>query len=809
MMRAVLIVAGSVLLLVGLLAPGGSIMMASGAAILICSSPWFRTCVMLLRRRFGFFDKMIRAMARVGGRRVGSILASTDPNPTVETTSTHHRSCNLCEAICGLEIVLEHDLVISIKGDSLDPLSRGHICPKAVALKDIREDPNRLRRPVKKTAEGWQEISWKEAVDEISMRTATMRDRHGDRSLAVYLGNPTVHSYGAMLFQRPFLRALGRPQLYSATSVDQLPHHFAASLMLGHSLLIPVPDVDRTDFMLIIGANPIASNGSLMTAPGMRRRLKAIRERGGKVVVIDPRRTETADVADEHHFIRPGTDVWLLAALLHVTVQEGLDSDGRLRGLLRNRAELAELVAEVTPEVAGPRTGMAVESIRLLARQFAKSPTAVCYGRIGLSTQIHGSLCQWLVNALNIVTGNFDRPGGAMLTSPAVEIVGRASTTTDFGRWRSRVREAPEFDGQLPVAVLGEEILTAGEGRIRALFTYAGNPVLSTPNGRQLDKALQSLELMVSIDIYINETTRHADFILPPTTGLEADHYDLAFNALAVRNTAKFSPAVFSRDSGARHDWQVFDQLARGIRSQSGVFRGVRERVVAAVMRRLGPAGILDFGLKIGPHGAWRSPSGWFHGLTLRRLRRSPHGLDLGPLQSELPGRLRTPDRKIDLAPAVLRQRLGVVLNPPPAATREGGEHSFDLIGRRDLRSNNSWMHNIPRLIKGAERATLVMHPDDARRLELTDVERVRVRSRVGEIALALELSDAVMPGVVSVPHGFGHDRPGTRIPVAERHAGASVNDLTDDLIVDPLIGTAAFSGQRVTVHRDANDGPN
>lgn len=723
----------------------------------------------------------------------------------------HYRACHLCEAICGLEIETDGPRVLSIRGDANDPLSHGHLCPKGVALQDIYEDLDRLRQPMRKSVDGtWEQVSWEAAFDEIAARTIAIREQSGSESMAVYLGNPTVHNYGTLLFSRHFVNAIGRPQLYSATSVDQLPHHFASSYMFGHSMLIPIPDVDRTDFMLIMGANPLASNGSMMTAPGIEKRLKAIKSRGGKIVLIDPRRTETARIADEHHFIRPGCDVWLLAALLHVIFQENLDDQGRMAKLSHNRERLMKAVGSITPELAAARTGIEAEVIQQLARSFAGRETAICYGRMGLSTQKHGGLCQWLVNALNIVTGNFDRTGGAMFTTPAVSVVGRKSTLHNVDRWATRVRKLPEFDGQLPVAALAEEILTPGNGQVRSLFTICGNPVLSTPNGQQLDQALESLELMVSVDIYINETTRHADFILPPTTGLEVDHYDLAFHALAVRNSAKFSPVTFTPDDSTRADWKILSELIRRIRPRGGGFAGLKTRLQDLAMRTLTPTGILDLGLKIGPYGLWRFPWKRKSGLTLKRLQQNPHGVDLGPLQSRLPKCLRTPNGKVDLAPGIFFQRLREIdrecREREAAALRNGqtetagNEASFQLIGRRHLRSNNSWMHNYKRLTKGKTLCTLLMNPQDANRLELDEGQIVAVRSRVGQIEISLERSDTVMPGVISIPHGYGHTRSGSKISIAETHAGASINDLTDDAAIDRLTGNAAFSGQRVTV---------
>jgi anaerobic selenocysteine-containing dehydrogenase len=570
-------------------------------------------------------------------------------------------------------------------------------------------------------------------------------------------------------------------------------------------MLIPVPDVDRTKFMLIMGANPLASNGSLMTAPGIGGRLKAIRSRGGRVILIDPRRTESARVADEHHFIRPGSDVWLLAGLLNVIFEEQLDDRGRLNRLSDGRKLLEELVNAITPDIAAAQTGIDADIIRALAREFADSDTAVCYGRMGLSTQVHGGLCQWLVNVLNIVTGNFDRVGGAMFATPAISVVGSESTLHRAGRWRTRVRKLSEFDGQLPVSAMAEEILTPGEGKIRTLFTVCGNPVLSTPNGRQMDRALEKLDLMVSVDIYLNETTRHADFILPPVTSLEIDHYDMVFHALAVRNTAKYSPATFTPTESTLFDWQILSELSRRIYASGGGFSGFKQRLKDRVMRWLTPAGILDLGLKLGPYGAWRSPRRWKSGLTLKRLRKNPHGVDLGPLRPQLPKCLRTPNDKIDLVPEVFVERFRQIVRELGKQKRRKVEsdrnaNTFQLIGRRDVRSNNSWMHNSERLTRGKELCTLLMHPQDVERLGLENDHHVVVNSRVGRIELPLESSDSVMPGVVSIPHGYGHNRNGTQIPVAESRAGESINDLTDETRIDQLTGNAAFSGLFVKV---------
>ncbi|HEX4951877.1 MAG TPA: molybdopterin oxidoreductase family protein [Thermoanaerobaculia bacterium] len=722
-------------------------------------------------------------------------------SPAADRTQTHLRTCTLCEAMCGLEIRLEHGEITAIRGDRDDPFSRGHICPKATALEDVHRDPDRLRQPLKRVGSDWQRISWEEALAETAERLTEVGRRHGRDAIAVYFGNPTVHNWGSALFGRELPRALGTRNRYSATSVDQLPHHVVANFLYGHPLLLPVPDLDRTAFLLLLGANPVASNGSLMTAPDVTRRLKAIRERGGRLVVVDPRRTETAAIADQHLFIRPGTDALLLLSLLHVILEEGRARPGRLRDLTDGWQAVAEVARRFPPErVAGP-VGIAPDEIRALARDFAGAETAACYGRMGLSTQAFGTLCQWLTQVLNVVTGNLDRAGGTMFTRPAFDLVRenrRADPTGRFGKRRTRVRGLPGFAGELPVAALAEEILTPGPGQVRALVTAAGNPVLSTPNGRQLERALEGLDFMVSIDFYLNETTRHAHLILPPTSPLEHDHYDLVFHLLAIRNTAKYSPALFAPEPGAKHDWEIFLDLAARLDRRRG-FAKLAAWPVQALQRRLGPRLLLRLALRFGPWGPGWNPLG--EGLTLGRLEKAPHGIDLGELEPCLPGRLATLDRRIHLAPEPLvadLERLEERLLDPAAATPTNG--SLLLLGRRHIRSNNSWMHNSLRLVKGRPRCTLLMHPEDAARRGLADGERAQVTSRVGSVELAVEVTDAIMPGVVSIPHGWGHDRPGTALGVAREHAGVSVNDLTDELLLDDFCGNAALNGVPVAV---------
>jgi anaerobic selenocysteine-containing dehydrogenase len=718
-------------------------------------------------------------------------------------SKTHYRTCSLCEAMCGIQIEVKANQVVSIRGDEQDPFSRGYICPKAPALRDLHEDPDRLRKPMRKTSRGWQELSWEDALNEAGKGLHRVQSNHSKSALGVYLGNPTVHNLGAILFAPMFLRGLRTKNRFSATSVDQLPHMLTSYLMFGHQLLLPIPDIDRTDYMLMLGANPMASNGSLMSAPDIRHRLRAIQNRGGKIVVMDPRRSETAELAGNHVFIRPGTDALFLLSFLNILLERG-GSLGALDPLCTGLDKVKELIKPFTAENTAEMTGVGALTTQRLAKEFAEAPSAVCYGRMGTCTQAFGTLCQWLINLINIVTGNFDRAGGAMFTTPAVDLiqapkelgVGRGS----FGRWKSRVRQLPEFGGELPVATLAEEILTEGEDQIRGLLTIAGNPVLSTPNGRQLETALKSLEFMVSVDFFMNETTSQADIILPPTSPLEHDHYDVVFNLLAVRNVAKYSLPVLEADPDSKHDWQILLELQSRMDSyRTGhVFAG---EIKKHALSWLGTKGVLAGALRVGPYGLLQSPG---TNLSLNQLLKEPHGVDLGPLQPCLPDRLPKEQSTINLAPEILCNDIERLKknfsfdHPQPISDSK----EMFLIGRRHIRSNNSWLHNVPKLVAGKMRCTVKMNHFDAEALELKDGEQVQVNARIGEIVLPVEITDEMMPGVVSIPHGFGHNRPETKLRVAQAHAGVSINDITDELMIDEVSGNAAFSGTKVVVQK-------
>ncbi len=692
----------------------------------------------------------------------------------------HYRACNLCEAICGIEIKLENGAITLIAGDKNDPFSRGHICPKAVALQDVYEDGNRLRFPVKRFGDEWRQISWKAAFDEIEAKIKDVQENYGRNAVAIFQGNPSVHNFGTLLNSGELLKTLKTQNSYSATSTDQLPHHFAAWTMFGHPLLMPIPDVDRTDYFLIFGANPLASNGSLMTAPDIINRLENIKKRSGKIVLIDPRKTETARVASEHHFIKPGSDVFLLLATVHTLFAENLVNLERLADFTDGVEVLREVSKDYAPEKVEHLTGISASEIRRIAGEFGAAKSAVCYGRMGVSVQKFGSLCHWLINSINILTGNFDEAGGAMFTAPAFDLLATAKPANIFNRWQSRVRHLPEFMNELPVAALAEEIETTGEGQIKALFTSCGNPVLSTPNGGALDKALEKLEFMVSIDIYINETTRHASIILPPATGLEVSHYDVIFNMFAVRNQAKYSAPLFAKADGAKYDWEIFQEISHRLNGKD------------KPLNLVPPEAKLDFGLQFGRYK-----------LSLEELRANPHGIDLGALKSCLPERLLTANKRINLAPELLVKDLERL----KTETKNSDEYPFALIGRRHLRDDNSWLHNSERLMKGKNRCTILINRADAEFLKLENQQTVKVSSSVGTVEIPCEISDKIMRGVVSIPHGYGHGRSGVKLDTAANHAGVSLNDLTDERVLDELTGNAAFSNVKVRLEAKQEKG--
>jgi anaerobic selenocysteine-containing dehydrogenase len=684
---------------------------------------------------------------------------------------TQYRTCNICEAMCGLIVTHDDTEVHAIKANPADPLSRGHICPKAIALQDFRTDPDRVTTPLKKVDGEFVPISWEEAYDFAAERLQAVQDVHGRDGVGVYLGNPNAHKFGNLLNLPALIKALGTSNRYSSATADQIPHHVASIHMLGHPMLMPVPDVARTDLILILGGNPVVSNGSMMTAPGFGKRMDEIKARGGRVVVIDPRRTETATRAGEHLFIQPETDAFLLLALIHEVFAQGLEDLAALAEVTDGLSALKQAVQPFTADKAAEMTGIDARTIRDLARDFASAKSAVCYARMGASTQSFGSLCQWANNALNIITGNFDSPGGAMFTTPALDYVGMTSRKgkhRTYPERRSRVSQQPLYNGEFPISVMAEEMETPGEGQIKALVTVAGNPVLTAPNGQRIGRALEQLDFMMSIDLHINDTTRHADLILPASVALEEAVYDMVFHSFAVHNTAAFAGPVFAPPNGNPQEWEVIARLAARLSGSNSI----------------GPSPTEVLGMLL--------PQG-YHGevVTVEALRNAPDGvIDLGPLVPNIVERLETADGRLKLVPEVFLADLSRLL-----AFRAPVSADFPLlmVGRRQVRSHNSWTQNSPRLVKGRSRCTAQLNPVDATRLDLAEAQDVLIESAVGSAILPVEITGDIAPGVISIPQGWGQ-RNG-RLAAATKVQTVSINDLTDDSRIDPISGNAAFNG--------------
>lgn len=745
---------------------------------------------------------------------------------------TAFRTCPLCEAGCGLEITVNgtgaDQEVTRIRGDLDDVFSHGFICPKGSTLKQFHADPDRLRRPVVKRDGEFVEVDWDEAFATIAHQLLPILDEHGRDAAAIYLGNPGAHSIAPMVYNRSLILALGTRNRFSASTVDQRPKEVSAGLMFG-SVTVPVPDLDRTDHILMLGANPYASNGSLCTAPDFPGRLEAIQARGGKVVVVDPRRSETAAKADQHVAIRPGTDSHLLAAIANTLITEGLADASNVADHCEGLEDLPDLLSPYTPEVAAEICGLGADEIRGLARDLATASTAAVYGRIGTCTQEFGTLTSWLVDVVNILSGNLDKVGGAMFAKGAV---GQPSTKgapgsgrgMRFGRAQSRVSGTPESLGEFPVTALPEEIETEGPGQVRVLVTVAGNPVSSNPNSDRLDAALASLDFIVSVDPYINETTRHADVILPPPSPLQKSHYDLALLNFAVHNVANYSPAVLPLEDDQLSEGDIMLRLAAvlggaPLDSLGEVVETVDEDIAKAMLGsaardehssvagrevddmlemlgdRRGPERLLDIMLRTGPYGDGFGATE--DGLTLATLEENPHGVDLGELEpGRIPANLRTPSGKVEVVPDMMRADL-----PRLAASLERDwADQMVLVGRRHVRSNNSWMHNINVLMKGRNRCTMQIHPDDGARLGIDDGAPATVRSRVGEVVIDAEWTDGIRPGVISIPHGFGQNMPGVRLRTATEYRGINTNVLTDEYFRDEPTGNIALNGVPVEI---------
>ncbi len=733
-----------------------------------------------------------------------------------DASQTHYRICPLCEACCGLNIETRSGRVIAIRGAEQDVFSRGYLCPKGYSLKDLHEDPDRLRQPLIKRNGQFVEASWDEALAEVERRLLPIIQAHGGDAVAAVVGNPSAHKVSLLSYFPRVVKALGTRNVFSASTLDQMPKQLSSGLMYGHWLSIPVPDIERCDWLLMLGANPAVSNGSLWTVPDYRGKAKAMRARGGRILVVDPRRSETAQAADEHLPIKPGGDVFLLLGMVHTLFDEGLAKPGRLGEHLNGLEALREAVKPYTPERMAAGCGIDAATMRRLARELASTDRAAVYGRIGTCTQRFGTLNSWLIDVLNILTGHLDAPGGLMFPKAAAfaaNTLGKAGSGRGIttGRRKSRVSAAPEVFGELPITLLAEEIETPGPGQVRALISLAANPVLSTPNGPRIARALDSLEFMLSMDIYLNETSRHADVILPGLSPLEDLHYDVAFPQLSFRNHARFSGPVFERPAGQPEEWETLLRLAAMIegRDWRGDMAALDDAAIAADVARLagehaeavlqalaplrGPERLVDLALRSGPYGDrfGMNPQG----LSLAKVRATPGGIDLGALQPRIPELLRTPSGRVELAPESLLADLATV-----EATLQQPTPELLLIGRRDVRSGNSWMHNLPVLAKGPERCTLLVHPRDAAARGLQDGALARLHNTMGELTVPVRVSEELMPGVVSLPHGWGHNLEGARLSLAAERPGANLNALLDDALRDPLSGNAVLSGVAVAL---------
>lgn len=686
----------------------------------------------------------------------------------------HARTCHLCEANCGVLMTVEDGKVTSVKGNPDHVLSEGYICPKATAIPDLQNDPDRLRKPVKKVDGDWVEISWDTAFEEIAEKfhQATQNGKVG----GVYLGNPSAHNYSTSFSTRNLLKAWGKKNVYSASTLDQFPHMIMQKWVYGHNALYPVPDIDRTQYMVIVGGNPLASNGSLWTVPNVRKRIQRLQERGGKLVVIDPRRSETAKVADAHHFIRPGTDTAFFLGLLIALKKDGLIKPGRVEDFLSGWDTAWQEFSHFDLSTLSDYCGIPVDTIRDIARELGSGQPAILYGRMGVSVVRYGTLNHYLIQMINIATGNLDREGGLMFPTVAIDHVTRAGTGA-YGRFHSRISGQPECLGELPTAELAAEITTPGEGQIGALLTIAGNPVLSAPGGQHIAEALDSLDLIVSLDPYITETSCHADYILPPLGPLERDHYPLYFTPMAVRNFAAYSPPLFEPEEGAMDDWEIMFELTCALEGLTGTDKPVKRA----------PRDILNAMLQDSPLA-----------MSLDELADHKGGVDMGAMVSRLPDRLQTDDKYIQCAPSTCLDDLKLFSDELSASNRP----EFSLIGRRHIRSNNSWLHNSHRLIKGPNRCTMMINPTDAERLGLSDGDIARVFNHVGSVKIETELTDDLMPGVISIPHGFGHGRKGVKLSIASQRPGVSVNDLTDPGFIDKLSGNAVLNGVPVEIEK-------
>lgn len=725
----------------------------------------------------------------------------------------HYRTCHLCETMCGIEVEHDGEQVLAIRGDKNDVLSQGNICPKATGIQDIHNCPDRLKKPLKRVRKNpaekshdddWVEIEWDEAIEYAASGLARIQNQHGRDSIGSYFGRSTAHNIGTLLAVAPMQKIMGTRNIYTGSTVDQMPHNFVWHHMLGHQFLCTIPDINRTDYYLMLGTNPKVSNGAQMsTGANTWKKLNAIRERGGKCVLIDPRRTESAKYMDEHHFIRPHADSMLLIGIIQTIFAKGLAKPGRMAGHINGWNEIEPLVNQFDLDRIAEITTIPRDDIERIALEFASAKRPVCYGRTGISMVQFAGLTQWLMQTLNVIVGSMDEIGGMMFPKPAITSL--PLTKSSWDSYRSRVRGRPEFSGEFPLVILGEEIMTPGEGQIRGLLGLAGNMVLSMADGHHSEKALQALEFYVAVDPYLNETTRFADIILPPCGPLEKGHYDMFYHLYDTINWSKYSQPLFTTEQSKWTDFEIFTELMgrfATIRTRNPIKKFLFSCAHKLVRTTLTAERIVAMGIRMGPYGKGLNPFKK-DALSLQKLKDNPQGIFLGDLEYTFPEGLYTQDKKINLAPEVFVNDLprlkAFFVEGGMEAERVESEFDLQIISRLTNRTLG-WMHHSYRLIKGKNPCELMINPADADARGITADSLVSVTSRAGQIQMPVTITDEMMPGVVCMPHLWGHNRKNTRQQVANANPGVSMNDITDVTTYDELTGNAIVNGVPVKV---------
>jgi anaerobic selenocysteine-containing dehydrogenase len=708
--------------------------------------------------------------------------------------------CRICEVYCGMVATVEDGRVTKLRPDKDHVLSRGYACPKGVTFHQVTHDPDRILHPMKKVNGEWQRISWDAAIGEIAAKLDRIRRQHGPHSIGLYTGNPAGYSYNHRLVSIGWIDAIGSRNTYGAGSQDNLSLFLVSKFLYGRHFLRPVPDLAHTSFLLVVGTNPAVSQGTLMHVVDVEARLEEIRARGGKIVVVDPRRTETARLADEHHFIRPDSDVHLLLAMANVILGEGLEAKEFLRDHTVGLERIREVVRDFTPDDAAAKTGIDADTIRRLAREMAAARGAAAIGRLVVGR--FGTLTAWSMELLNVLTGNLGARGGVLFSRGLVDFAGIVAMVgrDEYGEHRSRVSGRAGVLGELPSGVLAEEITEPGEGQIRALVVTAGNPVLSIPNGEALAAAMKTLDLSVALDFYMSETASLADYFLPCATPLERADFPIFHSQLMTEPYAQWTEAVIPPEGEAKEEWEIFALLsdAMGLRFMNDRGAHALRQALKLFGREFSPRWIIDGMIRLGPYGDRWLP--WSKGWSLKKLAARPHGVRLpDPEPGDVAKHVKTPDRKVHLWNRHLEGELARLREVEAAEAPR--EFPFRLIGRRDIRSNNSWLHNVPKLMSGERCHRLRIHPSDAATLGLAEGDRARVRSRVAAVETDVRITDEVMPGVVSLPHGWGH-RGATNRRVASGNPGVNCNALMDEKVIEPLAGMSLLNGVPVAVER-------